>query len=93
MSEISKTIRTHIGRVVSNKMSKTINVLIERRVPHPKYKKIIKYRKKLMAHDENNTCQIGDLVMIQESKRISKNKSWLLVNILEKAADKTEVTL
>jgi small subunit ribosomal protein S17 len=92
-NEHAKTTRTLVGRVVSNKMQKTINVLIERKVPHPKYGKYITRRSKIFAHDENNTCQIGDLVMIKECRRLSKNKSWMLVNVLEKAAQKTEVNL
>ncbi len=91
MSAQTKTRRTLIGRVISTKMQKTVNVLVERKVPHPKYGKYVKRRSKIFAHDEANSCQIGDLVMIEECRRLSKNKSWTLVNVLEKAAQETEV--
>lgn len=93
MSETKKTTRTLIGRVISNKMQKTINVLIVRKVPHPKYKKYVTRRSKIFAHDEQGVCQEGDLVMIEECRPLSKNKSWMLVNVLEKAAEKVEVKL
>lgn len=85
MSEIEKTKRTLTGRVVSNKMKKTINVLIERKVPHPRYGKYITRRSKIFAHDENNICQEGDWVVIREGRPLSKNKSWVLVEVLRKA--------
>lgn len=71
--------RTVIGKVISDKMMKTIVVLVERTVKHPKYGKIMKRRSKIHAHDENQICQIGDMVMIKESRPISKTKSWVLV--------------
>lgn len=86
MSEETRTARSVSGRVVSNKMDKTITVVIERRVPHPLYGKFIRRRTKLHAHDANNDCQEGDLVLIEECRPLSKTKSWKLVKVLEKAA-------
>ncbi len=80
-----KKVRTLTGVVVSDKMNKSIKVLIERKVKHPLYGKFIKKSTKVLAHDENDDCAIGDLVMIAESRPISKNKSWVLQSILEKA--------
>ena len=77
--------RTVTGRVVSNKMDKTVSVLIERRVKHPVYGKYITRSSKIHAHDEKNECGIGDLVTVQESRPISKLKSWKLLNIEESA--------
>jgi len=77
--------KTRIGRVVSDKMNKTIVVAVEDRVPHPLYKKIIKRTSKLKAHDENNECGIGDRVRIMETRPLSKDKRWRLVEIIEKA--------
>ncbi len=85
MSEDAHTARSLSGRVVSSKMNKTITVEIERRVPHPLYGKFIRRRTKLHAHDENNDCQEGDLVLIEECRPLSKTKSWKLVKVLEKA--------
>ena len=78
--------RTVTARVVSNKGDKTIVVLLERRVKHPLYGKFVTRSTKLHAHDETNQAQIGDLVTIQESRPFSKKKTWLLVNIEERAA-------
>ena len=77
--------KTRVGKVVSNKMDKTIVVAIEDSVKHPLYKKIIKRTVKFKAHDENNTCNIGDRVEIMETRPISKDKRWRLVEVLEKA--------
>ena len=77
--------KTRIGVVVSNKMEKTISVAIERRVPHPIYKKYFKKTSKLMAHDEKRECQVGDKVKIMETRPISSRKRWRLVEIVEKA--------
>lgn len=77
--------KTRIGKVVSDKMDKTIVVAIENNVKHPLYKKIIKNTMKLKAHDENNACGIGDRVEIMETRPISKDKRWRLVEIIEKA--------
>ncbi len=80
-----KKVRTLTGTVVSNKMDKSIAVLIERKVKHPLYGKYIKKSTKILAHDEDNTCTIGDLVIIAESRPISKRKAWTLQSIVEKA--------
>jgi len=77
--------KTRIGVVVSNKMDKTITVAIERKVPHPIYKKYFKKTTKLMAHDEKKECGLGDKVKIMETRPLSKNKRWRLVEIVEKA--------
>ncbi len=77
--------KTKVGVVVSNKMDKSIIVAIERRVAHPIYKKYFKKTTKLMAHDENNECGIGDVVKIMETRPLSKDKKWRLVEIVEKA--------
>ncbi len=74
-----------VGRVVGNKMEKTVVIRIERRKLHPLYKKYITRTKKIKAHDEGNLCQIGDLVKVVESRPLSKDKRWRLVEILEKA--------
>ena len=81
----TKAARSLEGRVVSNKMNKTITVLIERRVRHPLYGKIVSRRTKLKAHDENNQCKEGDLVQIEECRPLSRSKSWRLVKVLEQA--------
>lgn len=85
MSEAVEKVRTITGRVVSNKMNKSISVEVERLVPHPVYGKYIKRSTKLMAHDENNECQEGDLVEITSCRPLSKNKVWMLHKIVEKA--------
>jgi len=74
-----------VGKVVSNKMDKTIVITVERKVKHPKYGKFIKRRTKFTAHDEENTCNIGDTVRIMETRPLSKNKCWRLVEIIERA--------
>jgi small subunit ribosomal protein S17 len=81
---MSKGGRTASGKVLSNGMDKSITVLIERRVKHPVYGKIIKRSTKIHAHDPNNECSLGDAVTIKEVKPISKTKSWALVSIDEK---------
>lgn len=86
MTENTQTVRTLSGRVVSNKMDKSITVVVERFVKHPIYKKFVKKSTKVMAHDENNECQIGDVVTVKESRPLSKRKCWTLVNIDERAA-------
>lgn len=88
MSEQNKETRTITGRVVSNKMNKTINVMVLRKVKHPKYGKYVTRRTKIFAHDENNVCKEGDLVMIQEGRPLSKNKSWVLLKVLESGGQK-----
>jgi len=77
--------KTRIGVVVSNKMDKTITIAIERKIPHPIYKKYFKKTTKLMVHDEKRECNIGDRVKVMETRPLSKNKRWRLVEIVEKA--------
>ena len=77
--------KTRTGKVVSDKMDKTIVVAVEDRTPHPLYKKIIKRTYKLKAHDENNECGVGDRVRVMETRPLSKEKRWRLVEIIEKA--------
>lgn len=88
MSEntVSRNLRkVRSGKVVGNKMDKSIVVSVERRVKHPIYGKFLKKNTKFMAHDENNECGIGDIVQIMETRPLSKRKRWRLVQILEKA--------
>ena len=87
MSEaIERNLRkTRVGKVVSDKMDKTIVVAIEDNVKHPKYGKVIKNTVKFKAHDENNECGVGDTVKIMETRPLSKDKRWRLVEIIEKA--------
>ncbi|MCP5199253.1 MAG: 30S ribosomal protein S17 [Gammaproteobacteria bacterium] len=85
MSEENKQPRTLVGQVVSNRMDKTITVLIERRVEHPLYRKYVRKSTRLMAHDENNECNQGDTVAIEECRPLSKRKSWRLQRVLERA--------
>ena len=82
---LNKSARTAVGKVVSNGMDKSITVLIERRVKHPVYGKIVKRSTKIHAHDANNECSVGDEVTIKEVKPISKTKSWTLISIDDKA--------
>lgn len=77
--------KERVGKVVSNKMHKSITVMVERKVKHPMYGKFMTKSKKLMAHDENNECTIGDLVKIMETRPLSKNKRWRLTEIIERA--------
>jgi small subunit ribosomal protein S17 len=77
--------KVRVGRVVSDKMDKTITVVVETKAKHPVYAKFINKSTKFTAHDEKNECGIGDLVEIMETRPISKNKRWRLVNILERA--------
>ena len=77
--------KTRVGKVVSDKMDKTIVVTVEDRVAHPLYKKIIKRTYRLKAHDENNECKIGDTVRVMETRPLSKDKRWRVVEIIEKA--------
>lgn len=84
----NKTVnRTASGTVVSNRMDKTITVLIERRVQHPVYGKIIRRSSKIHAHDENNDCNIGDQVTVKECRPLSKSKSWVLERIDERSRE------
>jgi len=86
MSELQTSSRTLTGRIVSDKMDKTITVMIERRVKHPVYGKILTKSSKIKAHDETNDANTGDRVTIAECRPVSKDKSWKLVNIDERAA-------
>lgn len=86
MSETgTRTPRTAYGRVVSNRMDKTVTVAVERQLQHPLYKKFIRRTTRLHAHDEANECSEGDYVMIAECRPLSKTKSWRLVRVVEKA--------
>jgi small subunit ribosomal protein S17 len=77
--------KTRTGIVISDKMDKTITIAIERKVPHPIYKKYYKKTTKLMAHDEKSECRVGDKVKVMETRPLSKSKRWRLVEIVEKA--------
>ena len=85
MSETTSIKRTLIGRVVSDKMEKTVTVLVERKVKHPVYGKVLVRSKKYHAHNEGNTAQAGDLVQIEETRPISRTKTWRVTDVLEKA--------
>jgi small subunit ribosomal protein S17 len=82
---MEKIIKNRIGRVLSNKMDKTVLVQVETRRSHPRYKKVVRYRSNFKAHDENNACGIGDVVRIIESRPLSKDKRWRVAEILTKA--------
>ncbi len=85
-TEVKRNLRKQrVGVVTSNKMTKSITVSVERRVKHPIYGKFVKSTKKFMAHDDNNDCNIGDVVRIMETRPLSKNKRWRLVEIVERA--------
>jgi small subunit ribosomal protein S17 len=86
MNEQTKTLRTIEGRVVSNKMAKTVTVLLERQVPHPLYGKIVRRSTKVHAHDENGECKEGDVVRIAECRPLSKTKNWRVIEVLTRAA-------
>ena len=89
MSEDTKKVqRTLVGRVVSDKMDKTVSVAVERLIKHPVYGKYIRRTSKVLAHDAANECKPGDRVAISECRPISKNKSWAVVNVIERAADR-----
>ena len=80
-----KTIRTLVGEVVSDKMDKTITVVVERREKHPLYKKYVRRSTRMHAHDENNECNIGDTVAIEQCRPLSKTKSWVVHEIVTRA--------
>jgi small subunit ribosomal protein S17 len=82
---MEKTSKTRLGRVLSSKMDKTVVVMVETRRPHPRYKKVVTYRAKFKAHDGGNTCGVGDLVRIVESRPLSKEKRWRVAEIVTKA--------
>lgn len=79
--------QTKLGRVVSNKMQKTVVVVVEYLKPHPLYRKIIRKSKKFHAHDEENTCQIGDMVRIEETRPLSKTKNWQVIEIVKRGEE------
>jgi len=83
--DVAPGARTLVGQVISDKMQKTITVLIERKVKHPLYKKYVKRSSKLHAHDENDECRVGDKVSIEQCRPLSKNKAWRLHRIIERA--------
>jgi len=83
--EVRNLRKTRIGVVTSNKMQKTVTVNVERKVKHPLYGKFLRKSKKFTAHDEVNDCNIGDIVKIMETRPLSKNKRWRLVEIIERA--------
>ena len=85
MNTAEKLTRSQVGRVVSNKMDKTVTVLLERKVKHALYGKYIKRSTKVKAHDEENTCAEGDTVRIEECRPLSKSKSWRVVEVVERA--------
>jgi len=87
MTEIEKQPKTLTGRVVSNKMNKTITVIIQRTVKHPLYEKYIKRSTKVLAHDEKNECREGDIVVIESSRPISKRKAWRLQKVVSHALE------
>lgn len=84
-TEAVKNTRSVMGKVRASRADKTISVVIERRVKHPLYKKYVKRSTRVLAHDEDNTCQEGDWVLVEECRPISKRKSWRLVKVLERA--------
>jgi len=84
MSEQAAENRTLQGRVVSDKMDKTVTVLVERRVKHPLYGKFVRRSTKVHAHDENNECQIGDVVLVEQCRPLSKTKTWKFTKLVER---------
>lgn len=84
MEKVNKQ-KTKTGTVISNKMQKTVVVMVERKVQHSKFKKIVKQKKKFMAHDENNQCNVGDQVEIMETRPLSANKRWKIVRVIAKS--------
>lgn len=87
MTDKASIARTLQGRVTSSKMDKTVTVLVERRVRHPLYKKYVRKSTKIHAHDEQNQCREGDLVVIEQCRPMSKTKAWRLVEVVERAAE------
>jgi len=84
-TEAAKVVRTLSGRVVSDKMDKTVTVLVERKVKHPLIGKVVRRSNKFHAHDENNECKEGDLVVIEESRPLSKSKTWKVSKVVKSA--------
>ena len=85
VEQTKKTRKQFIGLVVSDRMEKTASILVERTITHPLFKKQVKKRRKFMAHDEQNECKIGDKVLIEETRPLSKLKRWRIVQIIERA--------
>src|SRR6185295_3218588 len=85
--------KQRVGEVISNKMSKTITVRVERRFPHPRFKKVVTGYKKLYAHDEKGEAKVGDRVRIQETRPLSKTKRWRLMQVVERSAGVVPVTV
>jgi small subunit ribosomal protein S17 len=85
MSEAQSNVRSQVGRVISNKMDKTVTVLLERQVKHPVYGKYIKRSSKVHAHDADNACNEGDKVRISECRPIAKSKCWQVIEVVERA--------
>src|SRR5437667_12184796 len=83
--------KERVGNVISDKMNKTIVVLVKRRFPHPRFKKVVTAYSKFYAHDENNAAKVGDRVRIQETRPLSKTKSWRLVEVVERTRDVAKV--
>ncbi len=83
--DVTPGARTLVGQVISDKMQKTITVLIERKIKHPLYKKYVKRSSKIHAHDENDECRVGDKVSIEQCRPLSKNKAWRVHRIIERA--------
>ena len=86
MSEQESSNRTFVGQVVSNAMDKSITVVVERRIKHPVYGKYLSRTSKVHAHDESNECLVGDTVMVEQCRPLSKTKTWRLVKVLERAS-------
>ncbi len=86
MEENKSSRKTRVGTVVSNKMDKTVVVSVERLIHHHQYRKFVRRRNKFKAHDAQNACQIGDRVLIEESRPLSKDKRWVVVEVIEKTA-------
>ena len=85
MNEQAKPVRTLVGRVISDKMDKSITVLVERKIKHPLYKKYIRRSTKLHVHDEENTCREGDVVSVAHCRPLAKTKAWRLHEVIERA--------
>ena len=86
MDEQKSGRKTRVGTVTSDKMDKTVVVMVERLIHHPKYRKFVRRRNKFKAHDDQNACRVGDRVLIEESRPLSKDKRWIVEKIIEKAA-------
>lgn len=90
-NETKKRVKEFVGKVISNKMDKTVVVAVERKFPHPLYEKQVKKTKKFYAHDEENKCNEGDIVRIRESRPLSKLKRWVVVEIIQSAKNNIDL--